>query len=424
MIDPICSSATYSNRPKFRETMLRSFLPAGCILLLAIACVVIPVTADNTTVTTTVQTTIPTTTPTTVSTTVPTTTDTTVTTTVVTTQITAAAATTAALPVAAFSASPTTGTAPLAVQFTDASSGSPTAWNWNFGDGNTSTSQSPSFTYASAGTYTVSLTASNAGGSSANTATQTITVSPAVPVAGFSCDVSSGVAPLTVQFTDTSTNSPTSWSWDFGDGNTSTEQDPSFTYATPGTYTVSLTATNSAGSNTCTETSLVSVTSSVTQPMAAFSADILSGTAPLTVQFTDESSNTPASWSWNFGDGESGTDQNPSHIYTTTGTYTVSLTATNAAGSNTTTTEGYISVAAAQETTAPPATTAVPAFTYSSVNAGTTTESSEEAWLEQENAKISPAATATKARSPGFGTVAALAGGCGGVVLLRLRRKR
>jgi PKD repeat protein len=82
------------------------------------------------------------------------------------------------------------------------------------------------------------------------------------PVANFTASPASGSAPLPVQFMDTSTGSPTSWSWDFGDGGTATIQGPSHTYATAGTYTVKLTATNSAGSNTSTKTGLVTVTGS------------------------------------------------------------------------------------------------------------------------------------------------------------------
>ena len=79
-------------------------------------------------------------------------------------------------------------------------------------------------------------------------------------------------------------------------------------------------------------------------PVAAFSATPLSGTAPLTVQFTDESTNTPTSWSWDFGDGETSTSQNPSHTYTLTGTFTVELTATNATGSDDEIKTGYITI--------------------------------------------------------------------------------
>jgi len=165
-------------------------------------------------------------------------------------------------PVAAFAGSPTSGSAPLTVQFTDASTNNPTSWSWDFGDGvGTSTEQDPSYTYDAAGTYTVTLTATNAYGSDTETKTDYITVTAPTPVANFTADPTSGYAPLTVQFTDTSTNSPTSWSWDFGDGvGTSTAQNPSYTYDSAGTYTVSLTVTNTYGSDTETKTDHISVT--------------------------------------------------------------------------------------------------------------------------------------------------------------------
>ncbi|MHB8275857.1 MAG: PKD domain-containing protein [Dermatophilaceae bacterium] len=85
-----------------------------------------------------------------------------------------------ATPISSFTASSTSGTAPLSVQLTDASTGSPTSWSWNFGDGTTSAVQNPSVSYATAGTYTVTLTASNASGAG-TVATQTITVTATTP---------------------------------------------------------------------------------------------------------------------------------------------------------------------------------------------------------------------------------------------------
>ncbi len=107
-------------------------------------------------------------------------------------------------PVAAFSASPTSGSAPLNVSFTDNSTGSPTSWKWYFGDGTNSTDQNPVHTFSKPGIYTVSLTASNAGGSSSVTKSSYITVSNGVttPVAAFSASPTSGSAPLNVSFTD------------------------------------------------------------------------------------------------------------------------------------------------------------------------------------------------------------------------------
>ena len=82
-------------------------------------------------------------------------------------------------------------------------------------------------------------------------------------------------------------------------------------------------------------------------PVAAFEADVTSGSATLAVTFTDLSTNNPESWQWNFGDGGTSTEQNPSHDYTSTGTYSVSLTATNAYGSGEETKTDYIHVSGA-----------------------------------------------------------------------------
>ncbi|HKK71872.1 MAG TPA: S8 family serine peptidase [Candidatus Krumholzibacteria bacterium] len=82
---------------------------------------------------------------------------------------------------------------------------------------------------------------------------------PTAPVAAFSGTPTSGTVPLTVQFADESTGTPTSWSWDFGDGTTSVEANPSHTYQAVGTYTVSLTVSNDIGSDSITKTDYVTV---------------------------------------------------------------------------------------------------------------------------------------------------------------------
>ncbi len=280
-------------------------------------------------------------------------------------------------PVASFSGSPASGTAPLTVAFVDASSNTPTSWTWTFGDGGTSTTRSPSHQYTAAGTYTVTLTATNAGGSNTLTKTGFITVAapttPA-PVAAFSGTPTSGTAPVTVQFTDSSTNTPTSWAWTFGDGGTSTTRSPSHQYTAAGTYSVTLTATNAGGSNTLTKSGFITVTAPTTPaPVAAFSGTPTTGTAPVTVQFTDSSSNTPTSWTWTFGDGGTSNLQSPSHTYTTSGIYSVALKVTNAGGSNTLTKTGFITVTAPSPTPTPtptPATDLVKASFTASVVSG------------------------------------------------------
>ena len=161
-------------------------------------------------------------------------------------------------PTAAFTASPTSGTAPLAVSFSDTSTGAPTSWAWTFGDGGTSTSRNPSHTYVGAGTFTATLTATNGGGPSTTSKTISVSAAATAPTASFTASPSSGTAPLPVTFTDTSTGAPTSWAWTFGDGGTSTSQNPSHTFTTNGTYTVQLTATNAQGPSSTTRTVTVS----------------------------------------------------------------------------------------------------------------------------------------------------------------------
>ncbi|MEQ1916768.1 MAG: PKD domain-containing protein, partial [Gallionella sp.] len=159
-----------------------------------------------------------------------------------------------------------------------------------------------------------------------------VAAAPTPPVAYFGADVTSGDAPLTVNFTDATTNNPTSFDWDFGDGNFSTAQNPSNVFTTPGTYTVTLTVTNADGTDTYSITITVNTPPA---PVASFTPDVTSGDAPLTVNFTDNSTNTPTAWAWDFGDGTTSTDQNPSNVFTTPGTYNVTLTVTNDNGTDT-----------------------------------------------------------------------------------------
>ncbi len=246
-------------------------------------------------------------------------------------------------PVAGFTANPLTGVEPLTVNFTDTSTNNPTSWAWDFGDGGTSTAQNPSYTYNTYGTYTVTLTATNSGGSGTEVKIDYINVTQPVPVADFTGTPTSGSSPLTVNFSDLSTNNPSSWAWDFGDGGTSTAQNPSYTYNVAGTYTVALIATNSGGSDTITKTNYIFITPPA--PATDFSGTPTSGDSPLTVNFSDLSTNSPTSWAWDFGDGGTSTAQNPEYTYITPGTYTVTLTATNSGGSNTETKTDYITAA-------------------------------------------------------------------------------
>ncbi len=154
---------------------------------------------------------------------------------------------TVAAPVASFSADKASGTAPVTVNFADTSTGTIASRAWDLGDGTTSTAQSVAKTYSAAGSYTVKLTVTNASGSS--TATKTISATASAPVANFIASPTSGIAPLSVTFSNSSTGTVASYSWNFGDNTTSTVQNPTKTYSNSGTYTVTMTATGPSGSS-------------------------------------------------------------------------------------------------------------------------------------------------------------------------------
>ena len=159
------------------------------------------------------------------------------------------------------------------------------------------------------------------------------------PLANFTANVTDGCKPLTVNFTDSSSGNIANWSWSFGDGNTSNDQSPTYTYNDTGIYLVNLTVTNAYN---CSNTRTDSITVRDI-PQANFTADVTAGCEPLVVNFTDTSSGIPSGWNWSFGDGNTSTEQNPSHTYYAS-TYNVTLNASNICGSNTTTKTGYITV--------------------------------------------------------------------------------
>jgi PKD repeat protein len=180
-----------------------------------------------------------------------------------------------------------------------------------------------------------------------------ISQTPSAPVASFTSNVTSGSAPLNIQFTDMSIGYPTSWNWQFGDGGTSASQDPVHKYNAPGRYNVSFTATNAAGSNMVTEVGYIIVYG------ANFSANVTSGIAwnvskctvspnfgaqPLVVQFNDTSLGA-TSWQWNFGDGtNNSTVQDPVHSFANAWSYNVTLTVTTSGGVYSTEKYDYINV--------------------------------------------------------------------------------
>ncbi len=157
------------------------------------------------------------------------------------------------------------------------------------------------------------------------------------PVADFTAGVTSGAAPLNVTFTDTSTGVVTTRFWRFGDGSTAWANGTpsiSHTYLYPGTFNVSLTAGNVDSQDTATKTGYIQVTPSGRPPSVRFSAMPALGNAPMNVRFTDRSTGSPILWDWDFGDGNSSSEQNPGHTFTTAGRYRVTLTAYNSGGSD------------------------------------------------------------------------------------------
>jgi len=155
------------------------------------------------------------------------------------------------------------------------------------------------------------------------------------PVADFTADVTSGNAPLEVTFTDTSTGVVTARFWDFGDGTAVVENNSvtqNHTYLFPGTFSVSLLAANPDGQDKVEKPGYITVRPTGAPPQAWFTAMPQAGYSPLPVRFTDRSMGSPVAWRWDFGDGNTSAEKNPSHTYTRAGTYRVTLIVFSAGG--------------------------------------------------------------------------------------------
>jgi gliding motility-associated-like protein len=220
------------------------------------------------------------------------------------------------------------------VVFTDASTttvGTIASWNWNFGDLSTSSLQNPIHIYPTGGPYTVSLIITSSNGC-IDTVAQTVNVFN-VPVANFNAN---GVClDEGTDFIDLSTVSGstiTAWIWSFGDGSANgTIQNPTHNYPTSGSYSVLLTVQSAQG---CVDTVMYPV-SVLPGPTASFVADDYSGNVDQLISFTDQSTNAPVAWFWDFGDNSSdstSTLQNPTHVYTYGGFFDVCLVVTDVNG--------------------------------------------------------------------------------------------
>ena len=259
-------------------------------------------------------------------------------------------------PSASFTASPTSGQAPLAVSFNASGSsdsdGIITAYAWLFGDGGSSSGVIASHTYGDAGIYTAQLTVTDDDGGT-DIVTRTIQVSAAPlannpPTASFTASPTSGQATLAVSFdasgSSDSDGSIVSYTWTFGDGGSSSGVTASHTYGDAGTYTAQLTVTDDdGGTDIVTRTIQVSAAPLANNPpTASFTASPTSGQAPLAVSFdasgSSDSDGSIASYAWTFGDGGSSSGVTASHTYSSAGTYTAQLTVTDDDGATDTAT--------------------------------------------------------------------------------------
>uniref|UniRef100_UPI003217CB69 PKD domain-containing protein n=1 Tax=uncultured Draconibacterium sp. TaxID=1573823 RepID=UPI003217CB69 len=255
------------------------------------------------------------------------------------------------IPVADFSSDRANIKTGESVTFSDLSTDA-TSRTWTFAGGTpaTSTSQNPSVTYNTAGIYKVTLTATNGAYSDTKTVDNYIQVTDqvvvVVPAADFSANKTTITTEESVSFSDLSTDA-TSWNWNFEGGTpaSSTAQNPSVTYYTAGTYKVTLTAINGAESDTKTVYNYIQVNDPVVIPAANFVAGNTTINTGETVSFSDLSTDA-TSWSWTFEGGTPATStaQNPTVTYTTSGSYNVTLTATNGDQSDTKAVYNYIQV--------------------------------------------------------------------------------
>jgi gliding motility-associated-like protein len=234
-------------------------------------------------------------------------------------------------PVTNFSATPTSGCGPLSVLFTDNSTNNPVFWSWDFGNGQTSSSQNPLATYAAAGTYTVTLITRNASGSDAMRKTGYITVYP-YPQASFTSNSTLACAPTNIQFIDNSTpgsGSITSYLWDFGDGTTANQAAPAHAYSQPGYYSVSLTVQNSGGcSNKAGVARYLRVVDGI-QPNFVFNQSSASCVAPFTGTLLNQTAGPGTlTYNWTIANGATpanSTATSPAITFPSDGTYNVTL---------------------------------------------------------------------------------------------------
>ncbi|MCX6274370.1 MAG: PKD domain-containing protein [Bacteroidetes bacterium] len=239
---------------------------------------------------------------------------------------------------ASFYATNDTGCAPFVAHFHNQTANASSAL-WYFGDGTSSTQLDPTHSYVNSGNYSVTFIVTTTNGCSDSVTKANYIVVGAVPDVDFSYSATVGCSPLTVNFTNLSTNYD-SCRWNFGDGTYSTSVNASHTYTGNGTFNVLLRCWGPTG---CTVGEIKMGLVSVSSAKALFAANPRVGCPPLNVNFTNFSTGNQLTYFWDFGDGTTSTQQLPSHTYTTSGSFTVTLAVTDSSGcSNTLTKQAYV----------------------------------------------------------------------------------
>ncbi len=229
---------------------------------------------------------------------------------------------------ASFTATPVSQSLPSStVSISNTTSAGPWTYLWDFGDGTTSPDPLvSSHTYATFGVFTIQLTVTN--NVCIETQAQQIEILAIPPLVDFSYDPASGCAPLTVNFTNLSQFAdPGTYNWDFGDQSTSKMINPIHTYFQPGTYSVSLSASNITG-QTVTETKQA-IIEVFPRPDAEFEVKPKLVYIPGGILYPNNRSFDATRFEWDFGDGTISTDFEPEHKYKEEGFFTIKLVAFN-----------------------------------------------------------------------------------------------
>jgi gliding motility-associated-like protein len=239
---------------------------------------------------------------------------------------------------ASFTADPALQSLPgSTVTITNSTSPGPWQYLWDFGDGSTSTVSDPTFshTYVTYGTYVISLKVTSR--VCVETASQSVTIKAIPPIVDFAYDPASGCVPLTVKFTNLSKFADAStYLWEFGSGEgTSHAIDPSYIYSQPGTYTVTLSASNITG-QTVRETKVM-IIEGYERPQADFAVKPLLLYIPGDILYTSNRSLGATTFVWDFGDGTTSNEVQPLHTYKTEGAFDISLIAISIHGCSDTT---------------------------------------------------------------------------------------